>query len=229
MKKKKRGGPMKRIMIAGWVTPDEKYENYINTLAKLGAEGFLSLKEEDLEKADGLILPGSFQDMNPKLWGAEDLLCSNDINDELDQIQWQLLEKAAQDKKPVLGICRGMQFINVFFGGTLIQDLPDAAAHKPGEPERYHDLVIPDGTRLHQLFGTKTETNTRHHQGVGVIGDNLNVSAMWMEEDGMVMEAVEHKYLPIIGVQWHPERMMLFGNEQQKEDGKKLLTYWLAL
>ena len=107
---------MKRIMIAGWLTPDEKYENYVEAMTRLGAEGFVSLKEEDLKEADGLILPGSFQDMNPKLWGAEDLHCSNDINDELDSIQWKLLKQAAADKKPVLGICRGMQFINVFFG-----------------------------------------------------------------------------------------------------------------
>ncbi len=220
---------MKRIMIAGWVTPEEKYENYIDALAKLGAEGFLSLKEEELKNADGLILPGSFQDMNPKLWGAEDLHCSNDINDELDRIQWQLLELAVQDKKPVLGICRGMQFINVFFGGTLIQDLPCAKAHAPGEPERYHDLVIPEGTRLYALYGMMTETNTRHHQGVGVIGDNLKLSAMWMDDENLVIEAVVHKHLPIIGVQWHPERMMLYGNEQQKQDGKKLLEYWLTL
>ena len=218
---------MKRIMIAGWLTPDEKYENYVEAMAKLGAEGFVSLDEEDLKHADGLILPGSFQDMNPKLWGAEDLHCSNDVNDELDSIQWKLLQQAAADQKPVLGICRGMQFINVFFGGTLIQDLPCASFHAPGEPERYHDVSIPEGTRLYALYGGRTEVNTRHHQGAGVIGDELKVSAIWSEDEGIVMEAVEHKCLPVIGVQWHPERMMLYGNEQQKKDGEKLLAYWL--
>ena len=220
---------MKRIMIAGWLTPDEKYENYVEALAKLGAEGFVSLDEEDLKEADGLILPGSFQDMNPKLWGAEDQNCSNDINDELDQLQWSLLQKAAAEQKPVLGICRGMQFINVFFGGTLIQDLPCAEDHKAGEPEQYHGVLIPEGTRLYEIYGMMTEVNTRHHQGAGVIGDDLRVSAMWMEEEGIVMEAVEHKHLPVIGVQWHPERMALYGDEQQKKDGEKLLAYWLGL
>ena len=220
---------MKRIMIAGWLTPDENYEIYIEALHKLGAEGFVSIEEEDLKEADGLILPGSFQDMNPKLWGAEDLQCSNDVNDELDRIQWTLLEQAAAACKPVLGICRGMQFINVFFGGTLIQDLPDAAAHEPGDPERYHGLFIPEGTRLYELYGMMTEVNTRHHQGVGIIGDDLKVSAMWMEGDGLVMEAVEHKTLPIIGVQWHPERLFLYGNEKQAENGRKLMEYWLNL
>ena len=220
---------MKRIMIAGWLTPDENYENYVEVLAKLGAEGFVSLSEEDLKKADGLILPGSFQDMNPKLWGAEDLHCSNDVNDELDRIQWNLLEQAVEDKKPVLGICRGMQFINVFFGGTLIQDLPDAAAHEPGEPERYHFLLVLEETRLYTLYGIMTEVNTRHHQGVDLIGDNLQISAIWLNGEHPVVEAVEHKDLPIIGVQWHPERLALYGNERQKEDGRNLLTYWLEI
>lgn len=217
---------MKKIMIVAWTTPDDQYENYGNALAQLGADSFISLCAEDLEKADGLILPGSPQDMNPKLWGAEDI-CSNDINDELDLLQWKLLEKAVSLGKPVLGICRGMQFINVFFGGTLIQDLPDAAFHKAGNPERYHPVYTAEGTALYALYGKMTETNTRHHQGAGLIGDALTVSAMWIADGGPVIEAVEHKELPIIGVQWHPERMALFGNVQQREDGKKLLNYWL--
>ena len=92
---------MKKIMIAGFVEPDEKYENYVDAMEKLGAEPFISLDVNDFDKADALILPGSRQDMNPKLWGAEDE-CSNDINDELDAIQWALMEKAVEAKKPVL-------------------------------------------------------------------------------------------------------------------------------
>ncbi len=220
---------MKRIMIAGWLTPDENYENYIEALSKLGAEGFASLEETDLEMADGLILPGSFQDMNPKLWGAEDLHCSNDVNDELDRIQWALLEQAVAVSKPVLGICRGMQFINVFFGGTLIQDLPCKKHHGAREPERYHMVHIPEGNRLYELYGALSEVNSRHHQGAGIIGEGLKVSAMWMEEEDVVVEAVEHKTLPIIGLQWHPERMILFGDEAQQENGRLLLEQWLEV
>ncbi len=217
---------MKRIMIAGWLTEDENYQTYIEAMERLGAEGFLSLDVQDLEKAGGLILPGSFQDMNPKLWGAEDV-CSNDINDELDSLQWKLLYRAAEKKLPVLGICRGMQFINVFFGGTLIQQLESAQSHGMRSPEHYHMVSVVEGTHLHQLYGGMVETNTRHHQGVGLIGDGLKVSAMWIDGEGLVMEAVEHKELPIIGVQWHPEQMMLHGNEEQKENGEKLLKWWL--
>lgn len=222
---------MKKVMIAGLVTPDEKYENYVEAMEKLGAKPFVSLNTADFDTADALILPGSFQDMNPKLWGAEDE-CSNDINDELDRIQWELMEKAVAAKKPVLGICRGMQFIDVFFGGTLIQDLPCAESHKPAElpgEENYHSLAVVEGTVLYEIYGEETETNTRHHQGIGLVGEGLRVSAMWVDGFPVVMEAVEHKELPIIGVQWHPERMFVNGNGKQKEAGKKLLEYWLGL
>jgi len=222
---------MKKIMIAGFVEPDEKYENYVEAMKRLGAEPFLSLNIDDFDSADALILPGSRQDMNPKLWGAEDE-CSNDINDELDRIQWELMEKAVQLQKPVLGICRGMQFIDVFFGGTLIQDLPCAESHKAAEEvgkDNYHDLAVVEGTILYELYGEETEANTRHHQGIGLVGEGLKVSAMWTDGFPLVMEAVEHKTLPIIGVQWHPERMFLNGNESQKAAGEKLLRYWLQM
>lgn len=222
---------MKKIMIAGFVEPDEKYENYVEAMIKLGHEPFISLDVDDFDTADALILPGSRQDMNPKLWGAEDE-CSNDINDELDAIQWQLMEKAVSAKKPVLGICRGMQFIDVFFGGTLIQDLPCAEFHKAAEApgdENYHNVSVVEGTALCNLYGEETETNTRHHQGIGLVGEGLKVSAMWTDGFPLVMEAIEHKNLPIIGVQWHPERMYLNGNDVQSEEGKKLLEYWLSL
>ena len=83
---------LKKIMIAGFLEPDERYENYAMAMEKLGAEPFVSLDIADYDKADGLILPGSRQDMNPKLWGAEDE-CSNDINDDLDAVQWALIQE----------------------------------------------------------------------------------------------------------------------------------------
>ena len=82
---------------------------------------------------------------------------------------------------------------------------------------------------MQELFGNRTETNTRHHQGAGLIGKELKVSAMCIDEEGPVVEAIEHKELPIIGVQWHPERMVLYGNLQQRTDGEMLLKYWLKL
>lgn len=220
---------MKRVMIAAWITEDDKYENYPNAMKKLGAEGFISLNIDDLDDADALILPGSNQDMNPKLWGQENVCC-NDINDELDEIQWKLLKKAAAQGKPVLGICRGMQFINVYFGGTLIQDLPSSDQHAGTTPETYHDIFTVQGTFMGDLYPIFTKVNTRHHQGVGSVGEMLLPTAVWTDEDDdMVLEAIQHRELPIYGVQWHPERMSLDENAEVQELGDRLLKWWLSL
>jgi len=219
---------MKKVMIAAWITEDDKYENYPNAMKKLGVEGFISLELDDLDKADALILPGSNQDMNPKLWGQEDI-CSNDINDELDDIQWRLLEKAVKQGKPVLGICRGMQFINVFFGGALIQQLPSAEKHGGTTPETYHDVFTVRDTFMGELYPVLTQVNTRHHQGVEFVGEGLMTAAIWTDEDEIVVEAIQHKELPVYGVQWHPERMSLDESKEIQEMGDRLLKWWLGL
>ncbi|MGN0658876.1 MAG: gamma-glutamyl-gamma-aminobutyrate hydrolase family protein [Emergencia sp.] len=218
---------MKKIMIAGFETAGDKYDNYTQAFRMLGAEGFLSLSEDALETADALVLPGSRQDMNPALWGEEDQ-CSNDINDELDRIQWNLTDLAIDQGKPVLGICRGMQFINVYFGGTLIQDLPCAAYHRAGEPERYHDIYHMPGTFMERLFGAVSEVNTRHHQGLGLIGQNLEALSWWNDGEDSVTEAIRHREYPMLGLQWHPERMLLYGDEGHRQDAEKLLRLWMS-
>ena len=218
---------MKKVMIAGLATADDTYEDYRESFRRLEAEPFLSLAERDLEAADALVLPGSSQDMNPKLWGEEDQ-CSNNINDELDAVQWRLLEIASEHRIPVLGICRGMQFINVFFGGTLIQDLPCGQRHKAADPENCHPICNRVGGFMWDLYGGLCEVNTRHHQGVGRIGESLEAASFWIGEDGYeVVEAVAHRSLPVIGVQWHPERMFIRGEGRLQEDGEKLLRWFL--
>lgn len=218
---------MKKIMIAGFETAKDKYDDYAAAFRLLGAEAFLSLEPKNLAQADGLVLPGSSQDMNPKLWGEKDQ-CSNDINDALDQIQWNMMDLAVSRRMPVLGICRGMQLINVYFGGTLIQDLPCSNAHKMTVPEHYHEVLYGASGRLRALIGEASEVNTRHHQGVGRIGDGLIVEAVWSDGEDAVAEAVAHQTYPILGLQWHPEKMYLFGDEGHKSDAEKLLRWWLS-
>lgn len=225
---------MKKILIATQLTPEDGYEDYFSALKALGAEGFASLDTADLEKADGMILPGSTQDMNPRLWGEEDR-CSNDINDELDSAQWALMDKAVELGKPVLGICRGMQFINVYFGGTLIQDLDSAEQHRGTEPENYHLIFHKEGQFTKELFGGFTQVNSRHHQGTGTQGAGIEQASFWIggETGDIVTEAIAHEKYPIIGVQWHPEKMFMQaeaqGHIKEKEDGRKLIEYFLNL
>lgn len=219
---------MKKPMIAGLVTADDDYKDYCKAFEELGQEPFISLNLQDLDLADALILPGSGQDMNPKLWGSEDQ-CSNDINDALDAAQWALMDSAVKKGKPILGICRGMQFINVYFGGTLIQDLPCSASHKAATPEQYHDVLHLPATFMEALYGETSEVNTRHHQGIGRIGENLQVISIWNDGEDSVVEAIACEQHSILGLQWHPEKMFLYGNENQRTDAKKLLQWFLTL
>lgn len=218
---------MKKIMIAGFETAKDKYDDYIEAFRQLGAEAFLSLDPKDLTRADGLVLPGSSQDMNPRLWGEKDQ-CSNDVNDALDESQWRLMDLAVSRRMPVLGICRGMQFINVYFGGTLIQDLPCSSAHKMTVPEQYHDVMCGENSRLRPLIGEASEVNTRHHQGVGRIGEGLQADAVWNDGEDAVVEAISHQCDPVLGLQWHPEKMYLYGDEGHRADAERLLRWWLS-
>lgn len=217
-------------MIAAAEADLEEYGDYIKAFEDLGAAPFLSLAVEDAKEADGLVLPGSRQDMNPKLWGEEDQ-CSNDINDALDSAQLALMDFAIEQDLPVLGICRGMQFINVYFGGSLIQDLPCAEAHKRREPELYHSVTHYRDTCMYALYGESSFVNTRHHQGVGKIGGDLLVSSFWNDGEDTVVEAIEMAGCggKILGVQWHPEKMYLYGDKESRADGEKLLRAWLEI
>lgn len=218
---------MKKIIIAGYNSPGNRYHEIVDTLKEMNAESFISLDINDMDKADAMIIPGSFQDINPVNWGEENY-CSNDINDSLDEIQFKMMEKAEKESKPVMGICRGMQLINVYFGGNLIQDLSCGIFHKKANPEKYHQINTVEHTFMEELYGKKTMVNTRHHQGLGILGKKLTACASWQDE-GEVIEAVIHESLPILGVQWHPETMAVAGNEKQREDGKKVFRYFLNL
>ena len=110
-----------------------------------------------------------------------------------------------QTKKPVSGICRGLQVLNVALGGTLIQDLGDALRpFHQGERDLWHPICTAPGSLLHRLWGSRILINSAHHQAADRLGDGLRRTA-WSE--GGVTEAVEHSCLPVAAVQFHPERL----------------------
>jgi putative glutamine amidotransferase len=163
-----------------------------------------------MDLADGLVLSGG-EDVDPARYGEDPHPQLGITNPLRDAMELHALQCALRREIPVLAICRGMQLMNVCFGGTLYQDLP---SQRPGEivheqdapvGHRWHHANVKTGSRLEHIFGTEELfINSFHHQAVRRLGDGLRPVA-WAE-DG-VIEAVEADGFPwVFGVQWHPER-----------------------
>lgn len=200
-----------------------KLSHYQEAVRKAGAEPvLLSLLNpkglaEQLEDLDGFVLPGSSSDVAPERYGSVNKGLSEPADLPRERTDWALLDHALAAKKPVLAICYGCQLLNVYLGGTLIQDLRTetgtAAAHRkrdldpqPVEDPR-HGARFEPGSRLAGLAGsTAAVVNSSHHQAVAEPGKNLKVTGR--APDG-VIEGVEWigDANWVVGVQWHPERM----------------------
>lgn len=188
---------MKKILLtAGENMPT----NYIRALQKLGAEPIIASEHTDPTEFDGLLLCGG-GDPDPTLFGEKNQ-GSYGISTERDQTELTCIHAFLTAEKPILGICRGNQILNVAFGGTLIQHLPTANNHIAPGQDLYHTIHT-DGL-LRRFYGRKMQVNSSHHQGIGKLGRGLEVMAV--ATDG-VIEAVVHRRLPVVGVQFHPERM----------------------
>jgi len=168
---------------------------------------------------DGYLVPGG-ADVAPLLYGEEAKRPVVSVRRADDEFEFAMIRKMAEQNKPILGICRGCQVINVAFGGNLIQDipsmLPDSNSHYQTAPrhEAFHNVDLVEGSRLADIFGcTNLQINSFHHQAVRNAAPGFNV--VGHARDG-VIEAIEHESKYIIGVQWHPEGMYtvheVFGN-----------------
>ncbi len=217
---------MKTVLIS-CVTHDASH--YRQALQMAGVTAVLSDQVEDENKYDGLLLPGG-GDISPIFYHRKNRGCK-DICVTEDIIQLLLFHRFLEQKKPILGICKGIQLINVALGGNLIQDLPTKGLHAYQQADRYHNTKALSGSQLHSLYGTDCITNSAHHQAINKLGEHLKATQYaW---DG-VIEALEHKKLPIIGVQWHPERMLPDNHlpprcDHAYADGSKIFSYFAGL
>jgi putative glutamine amidotransferase len=166
--------------------------------------------EELLDLVDGLLLAGG-ADIDPSAYGAPRHPCTVDTKPRRDAFEIALSRAAIERDLPVLGICRGMQLLNVALGGTLIQHLPDDLGHTDHRrtlgsfDNSDHDVRVAPGTLAARVIGESPhKTYSHHHQAVDVLGEGL-VATGWATIDDLV-EVVE---LPgprfVLGVQWHPE------------------------
>jgi putative glutamine amidotransferase len=160
-----------------------------------------------VERLDAVLLTGG-GDVDPERWkGPSD--SSVMVSVERDEFEFALLEAALEVGVPVLGICRGLQVINVFLGGTLVPHLEwaegDGHSKRTGDrTERRHRVDCDPGSMLHHLYGPTMMVNSFHHQAVDQPGTALQITAR--SEDGTV-EGVEHESGKVLGVQWHPEML----------------------
>ena len=192
--------------------------NYVRAVEKAGGRAVACyLPEPDLS-CDGLILAGG-GDVEPARFGQENRGSEN-MNPDRDRAELALLDAFAAAGKPILGICRGHQVVNVWAGGSLIQDLGGLnEIHRWDGCDKVH-WARAEGGVLRELYGDRFPINSAHHQAVDAVGAGLTVTAR--SEDG-VIEAMEHGSLPIFTFQFHPERM----NGSDTVDGSAIFRWFI--
>ncbi len=202
------------------------YQSYVNALRHQGAIVTIAPITEPgdvsvlLSAVDGLVVTGG-RDFNPQCYGQDKIDETSEPHDDLDRSDLAFLKHAKKMKLPTLGVCRGMQGLNIACGGTLEQHIAGKRAHHPVEPETfaekvaYRHMVTLDATSwlANTYMTNRVETNSIHHQCVDKLGDGLSI--VGRADDGTV-EAIESTTdWFAIGTQWHPELMdnaeLLFG------------------
>ncbi len=193
--------------------------NYINSVYAAGGMPVnipIVENEKDydayLGMLDGIIFTGG-GDISPRYYGENPLRQVNAMSSIRDEWELGLFKKAYEKNLPMIGICRGIQLINVALGGSLYQDIneqiPSSLGHYPKETqmdELYHSVNILKESDLYHILGLdKIYVNSFHHQSVKILGSDLAVAAT--SEDGIIegIEATDSRFL--IGVQWHPEAL----------------------
>lgn len=191
---------------------------YILALKNCGAKVKFIKKTDEALKCDGILYTGG-NDITPSFYGEEkDKKCGK-TNLRRDNIEKEIFSAFYETRKPIFGICRGMQFINVCLGGSVYQDIADKQTEKHKDNVKmfnnYHNVKIESNCLICKLFAKNEITvNSTHHQAVKALGKNLKATAI--SQDGFIesYESTSHPFC--LGVQWHPEHVFRKDNLQRK-------------
>lgn len=211
-----------RILLS--TSNNNKTQFYIESITECGGEAFGGYLPPVSTDFDALLLCGG-SDVHPNRYG-EEINGSRNIDIARDAIELELFERFMAQGKPIFGICRGYQVINIALGGALHQDIPEAEKHISIDGVMQMHRVVSDGKSfLSDIYGDEYPVNTSHHQAVSTLGRSLR-SIAYSRDDGYC-EAIIHESLPIFGVQWHPERMSFSMRREDTVDGRYIFEYFL--
>ncbi|MBR3933532.1 MAG: gamma-glutamyl-gamma-aminobutyrate hydrolase family protein [Clostridia bacterium] len=202
-----------------------KRENYINAVNNCGGIAVAQYCPEFSTEYDGLILCGG-SDIEPKYYN-EPINGSVNIDANRDMAEFALVKAFVEKKKPIMGICRGFQILNVAFGGSLYQDISNSNEHRSSSCDLVHSVTATKNSILYNMYGAEFFVNSKHHQALKEVGTGFDVMAT--TSDKKIVEGIIHRELPVFGVQWHPERMCFENKREDTVDGSEIFRCFIGL
>lgn len=206
----------------------ETYQTYSDAVFYAGGIPMITCgrcAEEMADLCDGLLITGG-PDLEPEVYGEQPLNDTVKPMPERTAFEKPLFQAFLDRGKPILGICRGCQFINAVMGGTLYQDLVEQKGWVHFNAQIRHEVYAEEGSVLYRLFGPKFRTNSTHHQAVKDLAPGFHVTARSVEG---IVEAYEHDTLPILATQFHPERLTGILWDDRTPDFRSWFEYFVEL